>query len=882
MKRWAALTTMLLVLFVSSAAFARGGGGCLAKGTQVLTPLGAISIERLRVGDPVWSISGGKLQAGTVRALSEVRTDHYLEISAGGQKILITPEHPVMVGPGEYRVARLLKTGDGVYRIDDGNLRAVPVDFIRTMPSNEPAYNLLVLPGGTFIPGNIVVHNKGCFLPDSEILKSDGTSVPISAVRPGNELVAYSPEGRIVHTKVRNILRHKVKEYILLKTDRHALRVTAEHPFYVGQGTFKTLEALKIGDAIFAWDGQSLSEQRIVSLERVHERVRVYNLQTDHPNTFFAGGLAVHNKGGGGGGGCFPHGTMIRTPLGQTPIEALSIHDTVQAVDPNGKIIHSSVEKLFTTLTRVLLVKTTRGVLRTTLDHPVGLSDGTFLEAGKLQPGDDVLVWDKGALIPSTVHGTSTSEGKELVYNLSVGQPHTFLAADFLVHNKGGSSSRSSSSSSGSSSNRGDCANDILCKIVIISFVSVFVLIFVAVIWVSVRTAKPGKSENLDYIYSQTEVTKKSMKTGKLLAFLSRQDPSFSAAELKKLSESTFRKLQDCWGKRDNGPMKPLLMETLFNQHVSQLKGLVRNHEINRIDDLKVERVDIVNVRYTEKPDQREFTALISASARDYYVDDRANQFLRGDKNPSRFQEFWTFHRSGDQWLLREIEQAGESDILKDENFVETLTDQTIKGIYEETAAQEGTAGPWLEKGMEQKATRIDRLLNFLAQTDKIWDRNQMLERARQVFLSVFLSRETGDPAQLPQADLFPNVADSLRKQLQQWQMEGTTVEYRNICVRKAELILVRNFTDPAKDEYTIRISAHAQQVVRKGRQVLSEQPYVTPFEEYWTFGRMDNTWKLKEVLPPAGGEKLIAEENVDEDSSAGQMQWYYRKTRAD
>jgi predicted lipid-binding transport protein (Tim44 family) len=130
--------------------------------------------------------------------------------------------------------------------------------------------------------------------------------------------------------------------------------------------------------------------------------------------------------------------------------------------------------------------------------------------------------------------------------------------------------------------------------------------------------------------------------------------------------------------------MKPLLMETLFNQHVSQLKGLVRNHEINRIDDLKVERVDIVNVRYTEKPDQREFTALITASARDYYVDDRANQFLRGDKNPSRFQEFWTFHRSGDQWLLREIEQAGESDILKDENFVETLTERLDPGWRKE------------------------------------------------------------------------------------------------------------------------------------------------------------------------------------------------------
>ena len=402
---------------------------------------------------------------------------------------------------------------------------------------------------------------------------------------------------------------------------------------------------------------------------------------------------------------------MIRTPSGQTPIEALSIHDTVQAVDPNGKIINSSVEKLFTTLTPVLLVKTNRGVLRTTIDHPVGLPDGTFLEAGKLQPGDNVLVWDKGALIPATVHGTSTSKAKELVYNLSVGQPHTFLAADFLVHNKGGSSSHSSSSSS---AGRGGSSDDMSG---IIAFVIFFSLFIVMVVIIYRKQLKSSKSENLDYIYSQMEVTKKSIKTEKLLAFLSRQDPSFSAAELKKLSESTFRKLQDCWGKRDNGPMKPLLMETLFNQHTSQLKGLVRNHEINRIDDLKVERVDIVNVRYTEKPDRREFTALISASARDYYVDDRANQFLRGDKNPSRFQEFWTFHRSGDQWLLREIEQAGESDILKDENFVETLTDQTIKGIYEETAAQEGTAGPWLEKGTEQKATRIDRLLNFLAQT---------------------------------------------------------------------------------------------------------------------------------------------------------------------
>jgi predicted lipid-binding transport protein (Tim44 family) len=156
-----------------------------------------------------------------------------------------------------------------------------------------------------------------------------------------------------------------------------------------------------------------------------------------------------------------------------------------------------------------------------------------------------------------------------------------------------------------------------------------------------------------------------------------------------------------------------------------------------------------------------------------------------------------------------------------------------------------------------------------------------MLERARQVFLNVFLARESGDPAKLPVEDLFPEVAASLKEQLEQWQKDGLLVEYRNLCVRKAELILVRNFADNTQDEFTVRIDAHAQKFVRKGERVASEQKYVTPFEEYWTFGRLDGQWKLKEVMPPGRGKKLTAQENVDEDSSAGQLEWYYRQKRA-
>jgi len=1006
MKKLVGLAVMLLLYLGPDPSWARGGGGCLEEGTLVLTPKGAVAIETLKKDDLVWSIVGGKFQRAEVQALTKVQPEEYLEISITGTRLEVTPEHPMMVAQGEYRLAGLLQVGDTVYLAHDGRLDVAKIRSVRRIAAKRPAYNLLVSPGGTFVSGGFIVHNKGCFLPESQILKADGTELPIGAVHLGDELLAFSSEGRMVRTKVREIIRHEVQEHILLKTDRALLRVTAEHPFYVGKGTYKTVEALKEGDVVFGWDGQWLSEQRIISLQKIHEKVQVYNLQTDHPNTFFAGGIAVHNKGGGcfppgtkiatpeglvaietltagdevlavnrdgqtvrttvrtifvsrnsvmrietngrplvateehpvslsggrfrqagdlrpgdrivkwkhgrlvaktvrrifpvegegmvfnlqvdepntfvaegivvhnKGGGCFPTGTPIQTTRGQIPIERLSPEDFVLGLDPEGRIVPAQVEKIFDTRSLILTVETDRGLLRTTTDHPVALPGGSFVPAGRLQPGQKVLVWKDDTTQNATVLRASMEEQEQQVYNLSVGWPNTFMAANFVTHNKGGSSS--SRSSSGGGGGGGEIS--MTAFLIIFGAMCAIPLLPFILAW---RSHKNKKSENLDFVYGRNKIEPKAGKTEKLLAFLSKQDPSVSPAELMKLTDSTFRKLQECWQARNYEPMNPLMMPGLFNEHTAQLQGMVQNHEINRIDNLKVEHIDLVNVRYAEKPDRREFTALITASARDYYVDDRTGKFLRGDKGSAHFQEFWTFHRFGDRWLLREIEQAGESDVLKDENFAEMLTDDTIKGIYGEAAKKEGEAGPWLEKGTEEKATRTERMLNFLVQTDKLWNRNQMLERAREVFLGVYLARESGDLKQIPANDLFPGIAEHLRQQIEQWQRDGHKVEYRNLCVRKVELILVRNFADNSKDEFMVRISAHSQTIFREGDRIVSQQEYVTPFEEYWTFGRLDSQWKLKEVLPPGRGKKMIVQENVDEESSPGQMQWYYRQPRA-
>jgi hypothetical protein len=156
-----------------------------------------------------------------------------------------------------------------------------------------------------------------------------------------------------------------------------------------------------------------------------------------------------------------------------------------------------------------------------------------------------------------------------------------------------------------------------------------------------------------------------------------------------------------------------------------------------------------------------------------------------------------------------------------------------------------------------------------------------MLERARQVFLHVTLAREKGDPAAIPTAELFSGVAASLQNELIRLGGQGTKLEFRNLCVRKVELVLVRNHPDKSQDEFTVRISAHAQKAVWRNNLLISRDPYVAPWIEFWTFGRLDNEWKLKAVEPPARGAELIQTENVDEDSSPEQLQWYYQQTRA-
>ncbi|MEI6211194.1 MAG: polymorphic toxin-type HINT domain-containing protein, partial [bacterium] len=659
--------------FASGFAVHNKGGGCLEAGTAISTPDGLRAIEQLRPGDAVLAVQGGRLVADVVADVYEVDPAEYIEVEAGDHRLRLTPEHPVAVGEGIFVAAAALTTNDLL--VVPGATARLPVSRITRIPAERKAFNLLVARTGVFIANGVLVHNKGCFLPDTPILRGDGTTVSIASIQPGERVLAFDPQGVMTTATVQNVITHEVEEIVELAAGSAQVRVTPEHPFYVGEGRFRTVEALRPGDRVFLCDGQGLHPETITRIERRQQNTRVYNLQTDQPHTFFANGFAVHNKGGGGG--------------------------------------HRS-------------------------------------------------------------------------------------------------SSHRSSSSSGSSSGGGGGTEDPTPIFMVIGGIVIFVVIC------KVIAAKQAKDANLDYCYSAKAVAGKAAKTAKLLEFLARQDPMMRPADLRQTAQSIFCKLQACWTARDYGPMQPLLMADLYGRHVQQLAGMKRNHEINVLDNLQVLRIDLVHVRYLNKPDQCQFTGLITARARDYYKDDRTGNMVRGDQTAATFQEFWTFQRQGTGWKLREVEQTRESDALKDENFVEMFTDQQVRQVYAEAAtAAAGPAGPWAGGTLETKATRTERLLNFLAQIDKHWDREAMLEHARQVFTRVQMAQESGELAAVVD-DLFPDVAADLQAKLQERKREGLRTEFRNFCVRKVEIILVRNYNDNGSDEYTTRISAHAQVIVRR------------------------------------------------------------------
>ena len=134
-----------------------------------------------------------------------------------------------------------------------------------------------------------------CFLPGT-LVKTTNGEVPIENIIPGQPLLSFNNKEQIVTSYVLKNYKSERDYYYTIRTANSSVNVTAEHPFYVGNGVFKQTQLLKAGDRLFILSNGKLKPEIIISIKRINSHTDVYNLSVTNPNTFFANSYAVHNK----------------------------------------------------------------------------------------------------------------------------------------------------------------------------------------------------------------------------------------------------------------------------------------------------------------------------------------------------------------------------------------------------------------------------------------------------------------------------------------------------------------------------------------------------------------------------------------------------------
>jgi GTP cyclohydrolase I len=115
---------------------------------------GARPARQVVVGDRLWTLDRGHLKETVVVAVSSRKTREIVEVSTGGGRFRVTPDHPVMTEEG-WREAQNLKPGARVEWINAGSL-------CREGHKPQPGYPLGYVLGATAADGSVQDGRRIC------------------------------------------------------------------------------------------------------------------------------------------------------------------------------------------------------------------------------------------------------------------------------------------------------------------------------------------------------------------------------------------------------------------------------------------------------------------------------------------------------------------------------------------------------------------------------------------------------------------------------------------------------------------------------------------------------------------------------------------------
>lgn len=142
------------------------------------------------------------------------------------------------------------------------------------------------------------------------------------------------------------------------------------------------------------------------------------------------------------------------------------------------------------------------------------------------------------------------------------------------------------------------------------------------------------------------------------LAHIRQMDPSFDENRFNDSVMDIFFKIQGGWMNRDLTPASGLLTDEMKRIFQADLDQLLRDKQINRLENIAVRNVEVAEV--WQESGQDYITASIYANLLDYTTDDLTGAVVSGSKTePVKFEEYWTFTRpvGNNPWRLSAISQ---------------------------------------------------------------------------------------------------------------------------------------------------------------------------------------------------------------------------------
>ncbi|MBI4586803.1 MAG: Hint domain-containing protein, partial [Planctomycetes bacterium] len=149
----------------------------------------------------------------------------------------------------------------------------------------------------------------GC-LEEGTPISTPAGEIPIEKLRPGDAVWSIG-EGGPRPARVLALYRVEPEEYRELLVAGRTIRLTSEHLAAAAPGLFFEASSLKPGQAVLVFRDGRIDRVAIKTSRAVQAERPAYNLLVMPGETFFAGGLAVHNKG------CFLPDTPIRRDDGR-------------------------------------------------------------------------------------------------------------------------------------------------------------------------------------------------------------------------------------------------------------------------------------------------------------------------------------------------------------------------------------------------------------------------------------------------------------------------------------------------------------------------------------------------------------------------------------